>query len=260
MAIRWGYCTKAGDAERFKAAGWDYVEENIQGLLQGTAADDAWTGAASAKACVLPIPAGNSMVPATLKITGPAVDLSALTAYLATTFARAAKVGMKTLVFGSGGARNYPDGFDRGTAKGQILDFLKAAAPLAAKHGITIVAEPLNRKESNVLNSVAESMEYVKTVNHPNFQCLVDSYHFWLEDEPLANLQAAMPWIRHVHVADRVGRVPPGESGQSDYRPFFKVLKAGKYDGGISVEANPGNNVGNEKKILTFLKDEWNAA
>ena len=29
------------------------------------------------------------------------------------------------------------------------------------------------------MNSVAECMEYVREMNHPNFQCLVDSFHLW---------------------------------------------------------------------------------
>ena len=52
---------------------------------------------------------------------------------------------------------------------------------IAASHGVLIVAEPLNRGECNIINTVAEAMEYVQAVNHPNFNCLVDSYHLWLE-------------------------------------------------------------------------------
>jgi len=261
MAIQWGYCTKCTDAARFKAAGWDYVEESVQGLLQGTLPDAEWKGAETAQASPLPIPSANSLVPATHKITGPSVDAAALKSYMTAVLQRAAKVGMKTVVFGSAGARNYPDGFDRATAKKQILDFLAMAAPIAQQNGVLIVAEPLNKRESNIMNTVAESMEYVKELNHPNFKCLVDSYHFWLDNEPLKNLEAAMPSIKHVHVADRDGRVAPGRSGTSDYKPFFKVLKQGGYDGLISVEAgDTGKTAGDEGKILSFLKSEWNAA
>ncbi|CAN5606639.1 hypothetical protein BH10PLA1_BH10PLA1_00490 [soil metagenome] len=261
MAIEWGYCVSCGDAERFKAAGWDYVEENIQTVLQGTLADNDWTGGKSLGQSVLPVPAGNCLLPGDLKITGPVVDLAKVKAYLTHAFARGGETGLKTMVFGSGGARTYPDGFDPAIAKKQILEFLTMAAPLAKQYGVTIVAEPLNRKESNILNSVGEAMEYVTAINHPNFKCLVDSYHFWLEDEPLSNLAAAMPSIKHVHLADKVGRTAPGESGQSDYKPFFKVLKQGGYSGRISVEASDtGKTHGKEKKILAYVKEQWNAA
>ena len=209
----------------------------------------------------LPITAANSLVPGDLKIVGPEVDFDHLTKYLATVMTRAQRVGMKILVFGSGNARNVPDGFDRERAQTQIVKFCKMAADLAARAGITLVAEPLNRTECNIINTVAEAMTYVKAVNHRHFQCLVDSYHFWMENEPLESLQSAMPSIRHVHVADKDGRVPPGESGTADYRPFFRVLKRANYQGAVSVEAANFNNfetVG--KRVISFLHRQWDEA
>ncbi|MGF1634523.1 MAG: sugar phosphate isomerase/epimerase family protein, partial [Phycisphaerae bacterium] len=139
--------------------------------------------------------------------------------------------------------------------------FLNMAAPLAEKAGVTIVAEPLNKGECNIINTVGEAMEYVREVSHPGFKCLVDSYHFWLEEEPLGNLEAAMADIHHVHVADKVGRVAPGESGQSDYGPFFAVLKAGGYDGLCSIE---GKVAWDDPEALSrycnYLHEAWDEA
>ncbi len=202
--MKFGICTSIGNAAAVKAAGWDYVEENVQTLLAGMMPDSQWK---PPQAGALAAPAANSLVPGGMKITGPAVDADGLRRYMRTVIARAQKVGIKILVFGSGAARMVPEGFNRATAKEQIVEFVESSARIAAEHGVTIVAEPLNRGECNIINSVAEAMEYVRAVDHPNFQCLVDSYHFWLEDEPLENLRAAMPWIRHVHLADKDGRV-----------------------------------------------------
>jgi len=261
--MKFGICGPVAMAAGIKSAGWDYVEENVQNILQAaTVPDDSqWTGASLAKQSPLPVPAANVLVPGGIKITGPTASLDVLTPYMEKTLARAEKVGIKTLVFGSGGARNVPDGFDRKQAEKQITDFVKMTADIAKKHGITIVAEPLNKGECNIINTVAEAMTYVKAINHPNFQCLVDSYHFWLEDEPLENLKAAMPWIKHVHLADKEGRVAPGLSGKSDYRPFFKVLKDAKYDGLISFEGNAIPEFEQTApKVLEFIKKQWNEA
>lgn len=259
--MKFGICTSFNNAAAVKAAGWDYVEENVQTVLQGTVQDDQWKQEAAAKSAALPVPAANSLVPGTLKIVGPAVDLSALKKYMATVLARAQRVGMKVLVFGSGGARNVPDGFDRDRAATQIEDFVRASADIAARHDVMLVAEPLNRGECNIINSVGEAMRYVKAIDHPNFQCLVDTYHLWLEDETLENLKQAMPWIKHVHLADKDGRVAPGLSGKADYRPVFKILKAGGYDGMISFEgaAIPDFPV-TAPKVLEFVKSQWNQA
>ncbi|HLL89143.1 MAG TPA: sugar phosphate isomerase/epimerase family protein [Tepidisphaeraceae bacterium] len=234
--MKFGICTSVEKAADVKAAGWEYVEENVQGLLQGTVPDAQWQGKARVRPGVLPVPAANCLVPGNMKIVGPDVDREALQRYLGTVLQRSGQVGMQVLVFGSGAARNVPDGFDREQARQQIVDFLKDGVGAAKMAGVTLVAEPLNKHECNIINTVAEAMEYVRAVDHPNFQCLVDSYHFWLEDEPLENLKAAMPWIKHVHVADKDGRVAPGLSGKADYVPFFRVLKQGGYDGLISFE------------------------
>ena len=256
--VKFGICGGVDKSAAIKAAGYDYLEGSVQSLFQGLKDDAEWTGKSQVESTRMSVPAANMLVPGDLKVVGPAVDVAKLTTYMQRILPRAAKCGTKVLVFGSGVARNVPDGFSRDEARKQVLAFIRMFAPIAQKAGVVVVAEPLNKGECNILNSVEEAMTYVKEVNHPGFACLVDSYHFWLEREPLKNLEAAMPWIKHVHVADEQGRVAPGKSGNSDYRPFFRVLKAGKYDGHISVEGNI--NPEEYKETLAYLKREWEEA
>jgi len=258
--MRFGICTGVENAGQVKEAGWDFVEEHVQNLLQGQLPDAEWNGLQRVTGAALPVSAANCLVPPALKVTGPAVDLEVLRVYMGRVMERAQKVGIKTLVFGSGGARNVPDGFDRQRARKQIMEFIRLSADLAARHGITLVAEHLNVKECNIINSLDEAMTYVKAANHPNFQCLVDSYHFWLEEEPLQSLRDAMPWIRHVHLADTEQRVAPGLSGKNDYRPFFRALKNGGYTGPISVEPLNFNIPRDGEKVLEFVVRQWNDA
>jgi sugar phosphate isomerase/epimerase len=256
-----GICTPLANAAAAKAAGWDFVEEHIQNFLQGQVADAQWTGDRIAAESPLPILAANCLVPADLKITGPAADIEKLRAYMIIIAARARKCGIKTLVFGSGGARNVPEGFDRGRAQQQIFEFARMAAALCAQNGVLLVAEHLNRKECNILNTVGEAEALVRQVNSPSFANLVDGYHFWLENENLADLKKAMPHIRHVHVADLEGRLAPGESGKSDYRPFFRVIKESGYDRTICVEALGFADIaGMGPRVLAFLKKQWDQA
>jgi sugar phosphate isomerase/epimerase len=259
--MRLGICAKVERASELRQAGTDFVEENVQAFLEGLADDAQWSGLKRMTDSPLPVLAANSLVPGDLKIVGPVVDFDRLRRYIGTVVSRAKRAGIKILVFGSGAARNVPDGFDRDRARDQIVAFCKMAAQLCAGAGIILVAEPLNRGECNIINTVPEAMQYVKAVDHPNFQCLVDSYHFWLENEPLENLAAAMPWIRHVHLADKDGRRPPGESGTADYRPFFRLLKRANYQGAICVEApnfDDFQTVG--KRVVAFIRRQWEEA
>jgi sugar phosphate isomerase/epimerase len=259
--MRFGICSRLQRAAEIRAAGADFVEENVQSFLQGMLGDAEWHAMDAVKGAALPVLAANCLVPGDMKIVGPEVDFDRLTKYITAVMTRAQKVGMKVLVFGSGAARNVPEGFQRERAQAQIVKFCRMAAELAAKAGVTLVAEPLNKGECNIINSVAEAMTYVKAVDHKAFQCLVDTYHFWLENEPLESLVAAMPWIRHVHVADKDGRVAPGESGTADYRPFFRVLKQANYQGAVCVEAlnfDDFETLG--KRVITFLHRQWDEA
>ncbi len=253
-----GICTPSVNGPALKAAGWDYVEDNVQGLLQGLLPDDQWTVPPPA---ALPVLAANVLVPGSLKITGPDVNADRLKSYMDTVTRRAETVGIQTLVFGSGAARMVPPAFSLVTAAQQIAAFARMAAELAARHGITIVLEPLNRHECNIINSVAEAARYAKTVDHANCQVLVDTFHLWMENEPLENVHRAVGSIRHVHVADLNGRVAPGLSGRADYRPLFRLLKQAGYDRTISVESSPIPDFQTTApRVLTFIREQWAAA
>ena len=259
--MEFGIVVPVEQSAAVKAMGYDFVEEVVVRLLQGEVPDEKWDGGRRAAASALPVPAANYLVPAHLKITGPQVVSDQLRAYIQRVVERAAQVGIQTLVFGSGPARTVPDGFDRKDARRQVLEFLRMMLPYCARHGITLVCEPLNRRECNIINSVAEAMGYVWQIDHPNFQCLVDSYHLWLEDEPLEHVRDAMPWVRHVHLADTEGRRPPGMTGKNDYRPLFAELKRGNYDGLISIETiNYEPLLSEAAASLDYVKRCWNEA
>jgi sugar phosphate isomerase/epimerase len=259
--MEFGICTSASNSAAVKAAGWDYIEENVQNFLQGLKPDAEWHGEELARKSAVPIAAGCCLVPGEMKITGPEVDFGKLRGYMANVAARAKKAGIQTLVFGSGVARNVPDGWDRGKAMGQIVEFARMAAEQCGRQGVLLVAEHLNRKECNILNTVGEAESVVRQVNSPSFGNLVDCYHWWLEKESLDDLRKAMPHIRHVHVSDLEGRLPPGESAKSDFRPFFGVLKQAGYNGRMSVEALGFEDIaGKGPRVLAFLKQQWSQA
>ena len=178
----------------------------------------------------------NSFIPADLKVTGPDVDKVRLDNYLAAATERAAELRGEIIVFGSGGARGVPEGFSRERAHDQILEFLEAAANYAGKHGLVIAIEPLNRSETNVINSIAEAVQLADELMQPEVQVLVDFYHQMLENEPFDEIVRAGERIAHVHVAD-TDRLYPG-SGKYDYGRFAKSLADAGYNKRVSVECN----------------------
>lgn len=235
--MKLGVCGSPAAAGVVAAAGFDYLEVNVVRDLQPELPDHAVAESLDAlRNLPLPAPVANVFLPGTLKLTGDAVDTAALKQYVRTAFARAAAVGVNIIVFGSGGARRIPDGFDRPRAWAQLVDFGRLIGPLAAAHGITIAVEPLNYAECNVLNTVAESAQYVLDVNHPGVRLLVDAYHWARNEESAASIVAAEPLLVHAHIATYTERLAPGQEA-CDFTPFFHALCATGYTGALSVEA-----------------------
>ena len=87
------------------------------------------------------------------------------------------------IVFGSSAAKNVPEGFPYDRAWEQIVQAMRIAAPIAAQHGITIVIEPLNQKEANIVLTGAEGLKLGPRDRPASVQLQIDYYHMALENE-----------------------------------------------------------------------------
>ena len=207
----------------------------------------------------MPVPVTNLFLPGTLKVTGPVIDRDAQMAYVTKAFSRLARLGTTIVVFGSGGARRVPDGFNQQEAFAQLVDFGKRIAPEAQKRGITIAIEPLRRQESNIINSAAEGLTLVNAIDHPNFQLMIDFFHLASEKEDPAIVAEAGPRLRHLHTANPQGRVFPLKWEEFDYAPFFARLRAAGYDKRISVEASTKDFASEAPQAIALLRRAFTA-
>jgi len=177
----------------------------------------------------------NIFLPRELKAVGDHTKHEEIVKYASVAFERAEKVGAGIIVFGSGGSRAIPDGFDRAKAKEQFIQLCKLLAPLAAAHKITLAVEQLNKEECNFINTMRESAEMVAGVNHPNLKMICDIYHALRENDPASELVRFKDEVVHCHIAERQERTPPGVKGD-DFTPYLSVLRKIKYKGRISLE------------------------
>lgn len=253
--MKFGVCGGPDMARIAKDLGYDYFEWSVGGLLHPREDESVFEEAlAQVKATGLPCPAVNVFIPGDLKIVGPDADLNALEAYVSVALRRAEKAGVEVIVFGSGGARRIPDDFDRTKAHEQLVMFGRMLGPIAGKHNVTIVIEPLNLTETNVLNTVGEGGDLAREVNHPNFLLLVDGYHWAKDNDTLAGIIDNASLLRHAHVATVDGRRPP--RADDDCAPFFAALKKAGYDGRVSIEGkieNPAEELAAALKIMREL-------
>ena len=251
--VQVGYCSTLKNAELAKAAGFDYLE---LGTSEITALPDAEfeQTVQRIQALGVPVPVTNLFIPANIKVTGPEANPDQQMAYVKKAFARLARLGTQIVVFGSGGARRVPDGFSMEHALKQLIDFGRRTAEEAKPHGITIAIEPLRRQETNIINSAAEGLELVTSINHPNFQLMIDFYHLASEQEDPSIIVRAKDHLRHLHMANPQGRVFPLKWEEFAYQPFFENLKKIGYDKRISVEAGSKDIAGEGAQAIALLR------
>ncbi|MFN4158739.1 MAG: sugar phosphate isomerase/epimerase family protein [Gemmobacter sp.] len=105
-----------------------------------------------------------------------------------------------------------------------------------AGDAVTLAVEPLNRFECYALNTATQAARLVAGVGRANYGYLFDTFHAHIEERaPAAALAATLASVRHVHVSEN-DRGTPGR-GHADIAGALGVLKAGGYDGWLTVEA-----------------------
>jgi sugar phosphate isomerase/epimerase len=160
------------------------------------------------------------------------------------------------LVFGSGGARALPEGFPRARAEEQFVELLKRLAPEAEKSGVTIVVEPLHKKECNFINSLAEGAEMVERCGHPSVQLLADVFHMLRDGEPAGEILRFGRMLRHTHIAEKEKRTAPGTAGD-DFRPYLRALRQVNYLGRMAIECSLPDLAADSRRGLEALRRQY---
>ncbi len=236
--MRLGCCGVEDRLAAVEREGYDFIEPRALMLLPDRPESEFEPVRKQFQEAGIKAEAFNVFVPSELKITGDAVDFGALTNHVGIVMERASQLGTEIVVFGSGGARNVPEGFSRSKALEQVKVFAAMAAETARKSGITIVIEPLAREYCNMINSVTEALEIAEEVDHPHLCVLADLLHMEKDDEPWDNILKAAHLLRHVHLPVPEIDVLTSEGRNFSHGTYIKTLKEAGYDGRISVEDN----------------------
>ena len=103
---------------------------------------------------------------------------------------------------------------------------------------VTLILEPVNRYETDFINSVEEGIEVMKKVDRKNMMLMPDTFHMNIEDKQIGPVLAKnIDYIKYIHFADS-NRLAPGE-GYLNFQEIFGHLLKAKYDGWIAAEILP---------------------
>jgi sugar phosphate isomerase/epimerase len=133
----------------------------------------------------------------------------------------------------------------------------------AAKHGTSVIFEPLNRGEAFYLRQVADAASLCRDINRPGVRCMGDFWHMTHEEtSDLGAFLSAGEYLQHVHIASRTRRIMPGEDGEADnYTDGFKALKMLNYDKYVSYECGcQGDRNIVLPESVRLLREQWESA
>lgn len=116
------------------------------------------------------------------------------------------------------------------------VDSMRQVAEHAGKCKVTLGVECLNRFETYLLNTHADSARFCREVNHSHCRMMYDTFHSNIEEKsiPLA-LHSCADMLCHVHISEN-DRSTPGK-GLVRWCETFDALRSINYDGLLVVEA-----------------------
>lgn len=115
------------------------------------------------------------------------------------------------------------------------LAVLRGVAASAAERGVTIGVEYVNRYESNLLNTAAQTLRFLDDLDAPNAVVHLDTFHASIEEVSVpAAVVAAGPRLGYVHMSEsHRGRLG---TGTIDWSAFARTLDAAGFTGPVTVE------------------------
>ncbi len=116
------------------------------------------------------------------------------------------------------------------------IDVMRQNAENAQRAGVMLGVEYLNRFECYLLNTAADTVRFVRDVNHPNCRMMYDTFHANIEEKnPAAAIRSCAEYTVHVHISEN-DRSTPGQGGVR-WAETFQALKETGYDGWMVIEA-----------------------
>ncbi len=233
--MKLGACLGWGDFSKYefaKKCGLDFGETDFTDVA--LASDEEFNEfCENIKELNFPVLAANHFLPGHLKLVGENVDKKALAEFLEKGFERASKIGIQSVVFGSGAARSFDENYTLEKANEDMVIFLKEIASLiASKYDVNVVIEPLSIGETSMIHTVKDGVDFAEKVDFNHVYGLADLFHVCNNKDDIDAIGDFVGKIKHAHIAEPETRIFPNKNTDASvneiYKRFFVALeKAG---------------------------------
>jgi len=139
-------------------------------------------------------------------------------------------------LYGAVGKTPAPDRSRRQRERDRAAAELRPLAAYAGDQGVRLALEMLNRFETDLLNVVAQGLEFVAAVDSPHLGLHLDTFHMHLEErDSAAAIRRAGDRLFHFHACEN-DRGAPGR-GQVAWAAVAAALREVGYDGAVVIES-----------------------
>ncbi len=116
------------------------------------------------------------------------------------------------------------------------VENLAKLSKIAGDCGVVVGVEPLNRFESDMVNTADQALSLVKEVNHPNIKIQLDTFHNNIEEKNIPDTirKVGKDLLCHIQ-GNESDRGTPG-TGNLDWTGIQAALTDIGYDGAIVIE------------------------
>lgn len=133
---------------------------------------------------------------------------------------------------------NIPQGGDRELYLNKLGTQLRILNDYGKAVGAPIVIEVINRYETNIFNTAAETLAFIEKHDLDNCYVHLDTFHMNIEEtDPCEAIRLCGSRLGYFHAADNT-RLYPG-SGQLNFGKMFDALEEIGYTGWVTVECIP---------------------
>lgn len=132
----------------------------------------------------------------------------------------------------------YNEHMDYGFQTANVIDMMRELSDIALQGGMTIVLEPLNKRDHPglFLTSMPQTYAICRGVNSPACKIVDDLYHQQItEGNLIPNLESCWSEIAAFHLGDNPGRKEPG-TGEINFINIFKQIHSKGYDDVLCME------------------------